>query len=141
MYGKGGQKSRGIESIIWKVNYMFILGDILITAANIIHIVFVLYQWVVIAAVIISWVRPTPSNEIIRTILVVVGRLTDPLFNWIRQKLPRSILSTGLDFTPLIVLLAVYGADMLIYRILMNLGIRLSMGVTSGDAVQGIPTL
>lgn len=117
---------------------MFILGDILITAANILHIIFTLYQWVIIAAVIISWVRPSPSNDIVRSILIVVKRLTEPLFGWVRSKMPKSFLSTGLDFTPIIVLLAVYAIDMLTYRILMNLGVRLSMGVTA-ETPQDIP--
>ena len=117
---------------------MFIIGDILVTAANVLHIILGIYQFVVIAAVIISWVRPAPSNDIIRTILIVINRLTEPLFGWVRRKLPKSFLSTGLDFTPLIVLLAVYAVDMFTYRALMNLGIRLSMGVTT-DTPQDIP--
>lgn len=107
---------------------MFIIGDILITVANILHIVLNMYVWIIFAAVIISWIRPSPDNEIVRSILVIIGRLTDPVFYRVRQKMPRQLLTTGIDFTPMLVWLAVVAVDMLTYRILMNIGLRLSTG-------------
>lgn len=105
---------------------MFILGDILITLANIIHVVLNFYQMVILAAVILSWVRPQPSNDVIRQILQMISRLTEPLFSWVRAKLPRSFMSTGMDFTPMIVWLGVMALDTLLWRILTNIGVRLS---------------
>lgn len=108
---------------------MFIVGDILVTLANILSVLFGSYQFIVLIAVIISWVRPNPDNELIRGILRVVIQLTEPVFRWVRKRLPRSWFATGLDLTPLIVLLALYAANMLLFRILMNIGIRLSSGI------------
>jgi len=118
---------------------MFILGDVIITVANVIHIIFSLYQVVIFVAVIMSWIRPNPQVEFVRTILIVITRLTEPVFSWVRQKLPKSFLSLGIDFTPIIVLIAVYAADSLLYRILMNIGIRLSLGATTPDSPQDLP--
>ena len=36
----------------------------------------------------------------------VVSRMTDPLFSAIRRRLPRSLMSTGMDFSALIAALA-----------------------------------
>ncbi|OVE82452.1 hypothetical protein BVY03_00880 [bacterium K02(2017)] len=113
---------------------MFIIGDLIITLAHILHIVLNLYVWVIFAAVIISWIRPSPSNEIIRTILTIVLRLTEPTFRWVRSKMPRSLMSTGLDLTPMIVWLAVFAVDMFTYRILLRIGYQLSTGQTSNPS-------
>ena len=110
---------------------MFILGYVLIVTAKILHTILSLYQVVVIAAVILSWVRPAPSNEIIHTILTTINKLTEPLFFEIRKRLPRSFLSSGLDFTPLIVVMALYAIDMLLCGTLMEIGYRLRMGITA----------
>lgn len=108
---------------------MFIVGDILITLANTLSILLGTYQFIVLIAVIISWVHPNPDNELIRGILRVVIQLTEPVFRWVRKRLPRSFFATGLDLSPLIVLLALYAANMLVFRVLMNIGIRLSSGI------------
>jgi YggT family protein len=108
---------------------MFILGDILITAANILSILLSTYQFIVLVAVIISWVRPNPDNDFIRGLVRMVIQLTEPVFRWVRQRLPRSWFASGVDFSPLLVLLALYAANMLLYRILMNIGVRLSNGI------------
>lgn len=65
-----------------------------------------LYQWVVIAAVIASWLVGfgiiNSYNQIARTILRVLHALTEPVFGPIRRILPPM---GGLDLSPLIVLL------------------------------------
>lgn len=113
---------------------MFILGDILIVAATILHYVFSFYQFVILAAVILSWVRPAPTNDIIRNILYAIHRLTDPVFAWVRMRMPAGLRNTGLDLSPMIVLLVLMGVDMLTYRVLMHTGIYLTMGVNHAPA-------
>ncbi|MBF0105493.1 MAG: YggT family protein [Deltaproteobacteria bacterium] len=98
-----------------------LLAIILKTLAVLIHYVLVFYTWVILASVIISWVRPAPSNEIIRTILITVIKLTEPVFKWVRAKLPKAFLSTGLDLTPMIVLFALMAADMLVVESLFEI--------------------
>jgi YggT family protein len=58
-----------------------------------------LYTYVVLASVILSWVRLEPSNPFVK----VVSALTEPVLKRIRAVLPSSL---GLDFSPLVLLLA-----------------------------------
>lgn len=126
-----------ISSLITHHNLMFILGNIVIAVAKILHVLFNMYFFVIIAAVIISWVRPAPYNDLIQSILNAVYRLTEPVFGWVRRKLPRALFTTGLDFSPLIVILAIWFLDMILYPTLMDLGISLRLsGTTPADPSQ-----
>lgn len=62
-----------------------------------------LYFWILTARVILSWVNPDPYNRIVQ----VLCGLTDPALNGIRRFIPRALWSTGLDFTPLILMLLI----------------------------------
>jgi YggT family protein len=74
------------------------------------------YWYVVIAAVILSWLIAfnviNTRNQIVAMIADVLFRTTEPVFRRIRQFLPNM---GGIDFSPLIVLLIIY----LIERIIM----------------------
>ena len=61
-----------------------------------------IYSFVVIISAFLSFVRPDPNNQIVQ----VVYRLTEPIFSIIRRKLPFTVYA-GIDFSPLIVLLAI----------------------------------
>ena len=78
------------------------LKDVLITVLN-------LYTYVIIAAVIASWLVGfgviNTYNQFSRVVLRVLHALTEPLFGPIRRVLPPM---GGLDLSPLIALLIVY---------------------------------
>jgi YggT family protein len=59
-----------------------------------------LYTYVVLASVILSWVRLEPSNPFVK----FVNALTEPVLKPIREVLPTK--SLGIDFSPLVLLLA-----------------------------------
>ena len=61
------------------------------------------YLWVVIGRVIVSWLNADPYNRIVQ----VLCGLTDPALDGLRRLLPRFLWSTGLDFTPLILILLI----------------------------------
>ena len=61
------------------------------------------YLIVVTARVIISWVNPDPYNRIVQ----VLCGLTNPALDGLRRYLPRFFWSSGLDFTPLILILLI----------------------------------
>lgn len=61
-----------------------------------------LYFWIVLAAVVLSWVNPDPYNAIVRGIRA----LTEPVFYRIRKWMPFTYLS-GIDFSPVVVMLAI----------------------------------
>ncbi len=72
---------------------------------DLIAIVLNLYWWVVIAAVIVSWLTAfnviNVSNNLVRSLLRILFALTEPVFRKIRKVIPPI---AGLDLSPLIVL-------------------------------------
>lgn len=78
------------------------------------------YQWVVIAAVISSWLVNfnvvNPRNDFVRMILSTLFALTEPVFNLIRRVLPPF---GGLDLSPLVVLLAIFFLERLLIRMVI----------------------
>ena len=74
----------------------FIAGvlGILISLINI-------YMWVVIIRVLISWINPDPYNPIVQ----FLRGITDPALNAVRRFVPSFLWSTGLDFTPLLLII------------------------------------
>ena len=60
-----------------------------------------LYMWVIIAAALISWVSPNPYNPGVQ----FLRRVTEPVLQPIRRMLGR--YQTGIDFSPLVVILII----------------------------------
>ena len=76
-----------------------------------------IYFWIVVAAVIVSWLTAfgviNVHNQFARSALRVLDALTEPVFRQIRRVIPPI---AGLDFSPLIVLLALqFVAYLLVY--------------------------
>ena len=61
-----------------------------------------LYSWVIIAAALISWVSPDPRNPIV----MFLRQVTEPVLAPVRRLLPQW-KTGGLDFSPLLVILAI----------------------------------
>jgi YggT family protein len=80
---------------------MFILGNFLAALAGVLDIVLTIYMYIVIIAALITWVNPDPYNPIVRFLYSV----TEPVFSAIRSRLPMP--AVGIDFTPIIVILAI----------------------------------
>lgn len=64
-------------------------------------VVLVVFMWIVIARAILSWVSPDPYNPIVR----FIHNITEPVLYQIRKRLPVNF--GGIDFSPILVLLAV----------------------------------
>lgn len=82
------------------------------------------YYYVVIAAVVLSWLLAfnvvNYSNPIVRTIWQAVSALTEPFLAPIRRSLPNM---GGLDLSPIVLLLGVIGiADFFIPYLARTLG-------------------
>ena len=76
-------------------------------------------MWIVIARAVISWVSPDPYNPIVQFLY----RATDPVLEPIRRMLPGG--GFGIDFSPLIVILAIYFLDEFLVRSLQQIAIQL----------------
>ena len=59
------------------------------------------YTYVVIVAVVISWISPDSYNPVVRFLRAV----TEPALARMRRYVPNVLWSTGLDFTPLFLIL------------------------------------
>jgi YggT family protein len=81
---------------------VFIVAYFLFATASVLQLVLTVYLWIVIARALISWVNPDPYNPIVRFLF----NATEPLLFWIRRRLPVSF--GGIDFSPLLVLIAIY---------------------------------
>ena len=77
-----------------------------------------LYQWVIIAAVIFSWLVAfnviNPHNNFVRSLWQGLTALTEPLMRPIRRALPDM---GGLDISPIILILACVLIQNLIYGV------------------------
>ncbi len=96
---------------------MFILGNFLHAIAVVLDIILTFYMWVIIIAALISWVNPDPYNPIVRFLYAA----TEPVLRPIRRKLPM----TGIDFSPLIVIAAIYFLKYFVVATLSDLAIRM----------------
>jgi len=72
-----------------------------------------LYTYVIIAAALISWVRPDPRNPIVRFLHMA----TEPVLRPLRQLLP-PWKTGGLDLSPLIALIAIQFVERVILPLL-----------------------
>ena len=81
---------------------MIILANTMSAVAMILGSLLSLYFWIVIIAAVLTWVRPDPYNPIVRTLRA----LTEPVFYRVRKWLPFTYTS-GMDFSPVVVLLAI----------------------------------
>lgn len=82
------------------------------------------YKWVVIVSCLLSWVRPAPSNPVVR----IVYQLTEPVFAFVRRYLPQALWKTGLDFSPIVVILILVLIESVLIQYLSVLSAQLILG-------------
>jgi YggT family protein len=99
---------------------MFLLSNFLIAAASVLGMLITLYTYVIIARAIISWVNPDPYNPIVRFLYNV----TEPVLYRVRRTFPFSYVG-GLDFSPVIVLLALYFLQVFLVRSIQDFALML----------------
>jgi YggT family protein len=80
---------------------MFVLSNFLVAVAEVLRWVLNIFMWIVIARAILSWVNPDPYNPIVR----FIHNVTEPVLYQIRKRIPLNF--GGIDFSPILVLLAV----------------------------------
>lgn len=73
------------------------------------------YVWVIIAAALITWVSPDPRNPIV----MFLRQVTEPVLAPVRRLLP-PWKTGGLDFSPLIVIIAIQFVERVIFRALLQ---------------------
>lgn len=98
---------------------MFIFSNLLMAVAKILDIVLSLYMWIIIGRAVISWVNPDPYNPIVR----FLNSVTEPILYPIRRKIP--IHFGGIDFSPILVIIAIIFLQTFLVQSLIQLATRL----------------
>ena len=81
---------------------MIVLPNLMKAIATVLYMALNIYFWIVIVSAVLSWVRPDPYNPIVR----ILRALTEPVYYRIRKHLPFTYMS-GIDFSPVVVLLII----------------------------------
>ena len=88
----------------------------LIEIYGLIRTIGVLYIWIIIIASFLSFVRPDPHNPVVQTLY----RLTEPVFSFIRKKLPFVVMG-GIDLSPLVIIIGLQLIDIIIRNVLFGI--------------------
>jgi YggT family protein len=99
---------------------MFVFNNLILAVATVIDIGLTIYMWIIIIRALISWVSPNPYNPIVQFLY----RATEPVLWRVRRLLP--IRGIGIDFSPIIVILAIYFLKLFLVQTLVQLAHRLS---------------
>ncbi len=115
---------------------MYVIGNLLRALAGLVQGVLGVYWWIVVASAVLSWVNPDPYNPIVR----FLRSATEPVYQRLRRALPISM--NGVDFSPLLVLLAIQFLQAFLVPTLYQLAGQLdgSLGAAAGGQ-SGAPLL
>ena len=94
---------------------MILFANTLSAIAVVLGALLKIYFWVVVISAILSWVRPDPYNPIVRTLRT----LTEPVYFRVRKMLPFTYTS-GIDFSPIVVLLAIELVDRIVVNSMLH---------------------
>ncbi|MEX5215643.1 MAG: YggT family protein [Nitrospiraceae bacterium] len=97
---------------------MFVLGNVLQGLATILSWVLTMYQWIIIARALISWVNPDPWNPIVQ----FLERATEPVLAPIRRLLGWRM---GIDISPLVAIFAIIFLQYALVATLQDVAVRL----------------
>jgi YggT family protein len=98
---------------------MFIAGHFLNALAIVLHYALYFYLWVIIIRAVLSWVSPDPYNPIVR----FIHNVTEPVLFRVRVWLRLGY--GGIDFSPILVLLAILFLQNFVVRSLADMASRL----------------
>jgi YggT family protein len=85
---------------------VLVLASLLIGSAAVLSFALTIYQWVLIARAVISWVNADPRNPIVS----FLHQVTDPALRLIRRRLPTSLRYFPLDIAFLVLFaLVIFG--------------------------------
>jgi YggT family protein len=100
----------------------FVLRQFTMALATILDSLLTIYFWIVLIAVLLSWVNPDPRNPIVRFLYGV----TEPVLHRIRHRLPFVFLG-GFDFSPLLLMVGIQFAKIVLVQSLYELAVRIAL--------------
>jgi YggT family protein len=105
---------------------MFVLSNFLFATAVVVKAVLNIYWWIIIASAVLSWVNPDPYNPIVR----FLRSATEPVMYRVRRVLPLAF--GGVDFTPIVVLLAITFLQVFLVNTLYQMAASVGGGAVLG---------
>lgn len=102
---------------------MFIAANFVIALATVLDYALEIYQWIIIASALVSWVSPNPYNPVVRFLYSV----TEPVLRPIRYKIGR--VFGPFDISPIIVIFAIIFAQKFIVKSLLEMGYQMKGGL------------
>ena len=94
---------------------MFVVDNVVFAIAQVLLGLTKVYFWIIIAAAVVSWVRPDPYNPIVRTLYA----LTEPVLYRVRKWLPFTY-AAGIDFSPIVVIVVLQLFENIVIRSMMH---------------------
>jgi YggT family protein len=98
---------------------MYALGYPLFSLVTILDYLLLIYTFIILAVVILSWTNPDPLNPLVR----ILRNLTEPVFDRVRPYIP---LVGGLDLTPVAVIAGIFFIRTGVLKVLSRIAIDLS---------------
>ena len=95
---------------------MVVVEAVIESALFIFNSIVSIYSFIIIAAALISWVSPDPYNPIVR----ILRNLTEPVLWRIRKLLPFTYKS-GMDFSPIVLLLALHTLRIFVNKLFIGI--------------------
>jgi YggT family protein len=80
---------------------MYALGYPLFSAVTVLDYLLLIYTFIILAVIILSWTNPYPLNPLVR----ILRNLTEPVFDKIKPYVP---LVSGFDLTPVVIIVAIF---------------------------------
>jgi YggT family protein len=96
------------------------MSQITLAIAVVLDHLLTLYSWIVLIAVLLTWVNPDPYNPIVRFLRGV----TEPVFYQIRRRVP--VVFGGWDLSPIVVLIAIQVLQIVVVKSLYIFAARLA---------------
>jgi len=91
------------------------MGELVLALRTVVDLAFQIYILILVARVLITWVNPDPYNPIVR----FLSAAADPLLNRVRRMVPLQF--GGIDFSPIITVVALSFIAQLLSRMLLRL--------------------
>ena len=101
---------------------MFVLRNFTLALSGVLDSLLSIYFWVLLIAVLLTWVNPDPRNPIVR----FLRSATEPVLWQVRRWIPFVVVG-NLDLSPLVVMLAIQFLRVFLVRTLQELSFRLAM--------------
>ena len=94
---------------------MFLMANFVSALALVVDYVLWIYLWIVVARALVSWVSPDPYNPIVRFLYSA----TEPVLYRLRRLVP--LYAGGIDFSPILVFVAILFLQQFLVRSLYDL--------------------